>query len=189
MPRGVRVIQDKEMKWVFLPRWIWFIFPLFALQAKTSPDLFSVGAGAFDFMRERHRTWQFEADYKFYTKYLSFPKYDLEIRPLVGLMGTIRGSVYACLGIDFDLLFWDHVLVAPGFAAGYCWQGHGKDLGYPIEFRSGIELAWQFSDWHRLGVHFYHLSNASIGHRNPGEESIVLFYAIPVRKGFPFYSK
>lgn len=150
------------------------------------PDFFSIGAGGFDFYREKHRTFEFELEYKFHLKCLKPPNRFLQFRPLVGVMATAKGSFYGYLGINFDLLFFDHILFAPGFAAGYYAHGGGKNLGYPIEFRSGIELAWQFSDWHRLGVHFYHLSNASIGKRNPGEESLVLFYDIPIISGFPF---
>ena len=93
-------------------------------------------------------------------------------------MANAWGSTYLYGGINFDLLFWDHLLIAPGFAAGWYNQGSGKDLGYPVEFRSGIELSYQFDDWRRLGIHFYHLSNASIGHRNPGEESLDVYYSI-----------
>lgn len=158
-----------------------------ALQAAEIPDFFSVAAGVFDISRERHRCMEFEMEYKCHVKWMKSPLDCLEFRPLAGLMGTVRGSIYGYLGINFDLLFFRHLLLAPGFAAGVYWKGHGKDLGYPLEFRSGIELAWQFDDWRRLGVHFYHLSNASLGHRNPGEESLVIYYDIPIRNGFPFY--
>jgi hypothetical protein len=157
-----------------------------SLQAACPPDFLSVAAGAFDFYREKNRAFEGEIEYKFLLKCLK-PPYDcVQFRPLVGVMATAKGSFYAYLGINFDLLFWDHILFAPGFAAGYYAAGKGKNLGYPIEFRSGVELAWQFSDWHRLGIHFYHLSNASLGRRNPGEESLVLYYDIPLIKGFPF---
>ena len=168
-------------------RWLLFILLCpFALNAAVPPDLFSVATGVFDLWREKWRTWEFEMEYKFHVKWLSSPFRCLEFRPLVGLMANARGSGYLYLGLNFDLLFFDHLLFAPGFAAGYYWEGRGKNLGYPIEFRSGVELAWQFSDWRRLGVHFYHLSNASIGNKNPGEESLVLYYDIPIKKGFPF---
>ena len=157
-----------------------------ALHATCPPDFLSFATGAFDLYREKHRTFEFEIEYKFHLKVLKPPNRYLNFRPLVGLMATAKGSFYGYFGINFDLLFFDHILFAPGFAAGYYVEGKGKNLGYPIEFRSGVELAWQFSDWHRLGVHFYHLSNASIGQRNPGEESLVLFYDIPLIKGFPF---
>lgn len=162
-----------------------FLLSAPALQAHP-PDFLSVATGAFDLYREKHRTFEFEIEYKFHLKCLKAPNRYLNYRPLVGVMATAKGSFYGYLGINFDLLFCDHILFAPGFAAGYYYQGKGKNLGYPIEFRSGVELAWQFSDWHRLGFHFYHLSNASIGNRNPGEESLVLFYDIPLIKGFPF---
>lgn len=149
-------------------------------------DLLSVGMGAFDFYREKHRTFEFEIEYKFHLKCLKQPNRYVQFRPLVGLMATAKGSVYGYVGLNFDLLFCHHIHFAPGFAAGYFSPGGGKNLGYPLEFRSGIELGWQFSDWHRIGIHFYHLSNASIGRRNPGEESLVFFYDIPIVKGFPF---
>ena len=167
-------------------KWIAVLLCLSVLQAAPPPDFFSFGAGAADFLRERRRTWEFEVEYKFHLRCLKSPNRYLEFRPLAGLRSSAQGSIYLYLGINFDLLFFDHLLFAPGFAAGYFAKGRGKDLGYPIEFRSGVEFAWQFADWHRLGIHFYHLSNASIGKRNPGEESLVLFYDIPIAKGFPF---
>lgn len=158
------------------------------LQAAHIPDLFSVGAGAFDFYRFKNRTFEFDLEYKAHFNCLRSPFHFLEFRPLIGVMTTAKGSGYLYAGINFDLLFFDHLLIAPGFAGGYYWQGSGKNLGYPLEFRSGIELAWQFSNWNRLGLHFYHLSNASLAKKNPGEESLILFYDIPITKNFPFGS-
>lgn len=155
--------------------------------ASSPPDLISFASGVFNLLHPRSTTCEFEAEYKFHVRSLKSPYHFLEFRPLVGLMMTARGSGYLYGGINFDLLFWNHLLIAPGFAAGYYWEGRGKNLGYPLEFRSGVELAWQFSDWHRLGIHFYHLSNASLSRRNPGEESLVLYYDIPLSNGFPFH--
>ncbi len=165
----------------------WLFVLLGASAHATAPvDYLSFGTGVYNVMKERWRSWEFDLEYKFHIRSLPSPNRYLEFRPLIGVMATVQGSVYAYLGLNFDLLFWDHLLLAPGFAAGYFSKGHGKDLGYPLEFRSGVELAWQFSDQRRLGLHFYHLSNASIGHKNPGEESFVFFYDIPLVKGFPF---
>lgn len=152
-----------------------------------SYDCISFAAGVYDLLREKGRTCEFSAEYKFHFECLKASQQFFEFRPLVGLMGTVRGSVYLYGGLNLDLLFWDHFVFAPGFAAGYYRKGGGKDLGYPLEFRSGIELGWQFADGHRLGAHFYHLSNASLGRKNPGEESLVLFYDIPIGNGFPFH--
>lgn len=157
-----------------------------SLHATCPPDFLSFAIGAYDFYRPKHRCCEFEIEYKFNVKWMKPPNKYVHFRPIVGAMATTKGSFYAYLGLNFDILFFDHLLFAPGFAAGYYAAGGGKNLGYPLEFRSGIELAWQFCDWHRLGIHFYHLSNASIGRKNPGEESLVLFYDIPLIKGFPF---
>ena len=101
-------------------------------------------------------------------------------------MATIEGTSYLYAGLNFDLFAGEKIVIAPGFAAGWYRAGGGKNLAVILEFRSGVELAWQFEDASRLGVHFYHLSNASLGSRNPGEESLVLFYDIPIKSGFPF---
>ncbi len=159
------------------------------LFAERTPDYFTVGLGSYDFHRENRRAVEIDLEYNFHPKCFKSPFRFLEFRPLVGLMATAKGSGYAYIGLNLDLLFRDHILISPGLAGGYYWQGGGKDLGYPLEFRSGIELAWQFSDWRRLGLHFYHLSNASLGRKNPGEESLILFYDIPISKNFPFGSK
>lgn len=149
------------------------------------PDTVSFGMGAFDFYRNSHRTWEFNFEYKFYPSWVGSPIF--EVRPVTGIMMTALGSGYVWGGLDFDFVLLNHWVLAPGFAAGYYWQGHGKNLGYPLEFRSGIEIGYQFDDGRRLGIHFYHLSNASLGHKNPGEESLILYYEIPAIKGFPFF--
>lgn len=141
--------------------------------------------GAFDFYRTRHRTWEFDVEYKFYPNWIRSAIF--EVRPVLGIMATALGGGYLSGGLDFDFVFWKHLVIAPGFCAGFYWQGSGKNLGYPLEFRSGIEIGYQFDDYRRLGIHFYHLSHAGLGSRNPGEESLVLYYEIPAISGFPFF--
>ena len=170
-------------------KFLLFFFSTLSLFAERTPDYFTVGLGAYDFHRDKRRAVEMDLEYNFHPKWLGSPFRFLEFRPLFGLMATAKGSGYLYVGLNLDLLFWDHLLISPGLAGGYYWQGSGKDLGYPIEFRSGVELAWQFSDWRRLGIHFYHLSNASLGRKNPGEESLILFYDIPISKCFPFGCK
>ncbi|MDE3055893.1 MAG: acyloxyacyl hydrolase [Verrucomicrobiota bacterium] len=152
------------------------------------PDWISFVGGIFDVTKEKHRTIEIDLEYKFHIKAMSGPFEFLEFLPLVGIMANAEGGGYVYGGINFDFLFWDHLVIAPGFAAGGYWAGSGKNLGFPLEFRSGIELGWQFDDGRRIGTHFYHLSNASLGKKNPGEESLVFYYDLPIRKKFPFYN-
>ncbi len=156
-----------------------------SLSAGPRYDQVSFYSGVFDLMRERHRTFEFGVEYKFFPSWGS-PLHFMAFRPLLGVMANALKSTYLYGGIDFDLFASDHFVITPGFAAGWYSAGDGKNLGYPLEFRSCLETAWQFNDQGRLGVMFYHISNAGLGSRNPGEESLVLFYDIPIKRGFPF---
>lgn len=156
-----------------------------SLSASQRSDQFSVYGGAFDFMRTRHRALEFGMEYKFYPGWRS-PFDFLDFRPLTGIMANMKMSTYLYGGINFDIFPTEHFVIAPGFAAGWYNKSKGKNLGYPIEFRTGVEISWQADDQSRFGLYFYHLSNAGLGTKNPGSESIVLIYDIPIRSGFPF---
>ena len=69
-----------------------------------------------------------------------------------------------------------------GFAPTIYYRGTGVDLGFPLEFRSSVELAYRFDDRSRLGAQIYHLSNASLGWQNPGTEVLMLSYSVPITR-------
>ena len=69
--------------------------------------------------------------------------------------------------------------IRPNAAVGAFYKGNGKDLGSVVEFKTGAEFAYRFEDHSRLGLQFDHISNAGIGKRNPGTESLVLFWSFP----------
>ena len=61
----------------------------------------------------------------------------------------------------------------PASPAGPYLRGRGKDLGHVFEIRSGLEIAYRFNNRSRLGLLFYHISNAGLGDdRNPGAEAL-----------------
>lgn len=153
-------------------RFFLFLVPIFCF---AKPSILSLGIGAFDFHRDRYRTTEFRVEYKSCLEYAT-------IRPMIGAMGTIEKSFYLYGGFGLDWILKEHLLISPNFAAGYYNKGEGKNLHFPLEFRSGIELGWVFCNQYRIGIHFYHISNASLGHKNPGEESLVLFFSIPIGK-------
>lgn len=101
------------------------------------------------------------------------------VHPLASLMVTEKGSVYICGGICYDLKM-GRVVFTPGFAPGFYFKNKGKSLHFPLEFRSSVALSVELWGYHRLGVQFYHISNGSLGRKNPGEESLVAFYSIAV---------
>ena len=59
-------------------------------------------------------------------------------------------------------------------------RGTGVDLGGPIEFRSGIEVAYHMENGMRLGLGWDHRSNLEIYARNPGVEMVHVRLSIPL---------
>jgi len=103
------------------------------------------------------------------------------VRPLAAFTCTDRGSYYFCAGAGLDIFLGKHLVLTPSFAPGIYFKGNkGKELGSILEFRSSIELSAQLPNKARLGAQYYHISNASLGFKNPGSESLIIFYAIPL---------
>lgn len=101
-------------------------------------------------------------------------------KPLVGVMASSDAAFYGYAGVLVDFYMGRRVVLTPSFAAGLYEDGDGKDLGHAVEFRSSMELAYRFDDRSRLGVSFYHLSNAGLSNNNPGTEVLSLNYSIPL---------
>jgi len=137
------------------------------------PSLLSLGVGTFDTLRPKERMLQFQAEYQWSASWHG-------VQPIAGLMVTEKGSIYVCAGACYDIYLGKYLVLTPSFAPGIYFKNGGKDLGYPLEFRSSIALSAEFGNCHRLGVQFYHISNASVGYKNPGEESLVVFYSIAI---------
>jgi lipid A 3-O-deacylase len=106
------------------------------------------------------------------------------LQPIVGVALTHQGALDVYAGFAFDVGAGPLVL-RPSFAPSAYRRGGGKDLGKVLEFRSGIEIGWRFDQGVRLGIELYHLSNASLGERNPGENSLLVTLAIPLRPPRP----
>lgn len=103
------------------------------------------------------------------------------LQPMVGAMVTGEGGVYGYAGFATDLFFGSRWVLTPSLAAGAYSEGGGLDLGHVVEFRSSLALGYRFDNRSRLGLRFYHLSNAGLGDRNPGVEVLDLTYSLPLR--------
>lgn len=140
--------------------------------ARETPSQMMVGLGVFNIIKEPKRP-QVLLEYRHNADYHN-------VRPLVGLTFTDRGSIYIYGGAALDIFLGKHFVVAPSFAPGFYFKCAGKELGCVLEFRSCLEAAYILPNKGRLGAMFYHISNASIGFKNPGEESLIFYYAIPL---------
>ncbi len=147
-------------------------------EEEKEPRMLNIAGGIFNVLHGRKAfTYQFEyrSDFEIYRSEPLF------IRPLMGLMGTTDGNLYIYGGLAFDIFVGKYVVITPSFAPGVYFQGkHGKDLGFPLEFRSSLELSGVVHKKSRVGVQFYHISNASLGSKNPGTECLMFFYGIPL---------
>ena len=93
-----------------------------------------------------------------------------KISPITGGFLTGKSAFYIYTGAqaEYDLgLF----TVTPSFAPGYYNYGDGKDLGSALEFKSEIQVSLNLSDNTELGMSYNHISNASLGDKNPGANS------------------
>ena len=109
-----------------------------------------------------------------------------DVKPFVGLEATSSSATYFLAGIYLDdnagVLFTGEsskFLVTPSFGFGSYNAGSGKELGYTLEFRTTIEISYQFENKNRIGLSLGHISNADLGADNPGVEVISLSYQIP----------
>jgi lipid A 3-O-deacylase len=101
------------------------------------------------------------------------------LRPLAAFFITTDTNFFFCVGLGYDIFIGRRIVLTPSFAPGYYGHSSGKKLGYPLNFRSAIELAYIFDNKGRLGAQFYHISNAHMLHKNPGANELFIFYAIP----------
>src|SRR6266481_2217649 len=101
------------------------------------------------------------------------------VAPFVGTFGTAKGAFYGYGGFGFDINFTERFVLTPTAAVGYFTHGRGVDLGAHTEFRTGAEIDYRFENLTRVGVGFYHMSNAGIGLHNPGAELATFVLTMP----------
>lgn len=96
------------------------------------------------------------------------------LRPAAGGVMTSEGAVYGYAGFRLEIPLAGRWTLVPQTGAGVYDRGDDKDLGGSIQFRSGLELNYRLGRENRLGLVFYHLSNAGFDETNPGAESLIL---------------
>ena len=92
------------------------------------------------------------------------------ISPVTGAMITADSATYIYTGIEANYSV-GVLNLTPSFTPGLYRQGSGKDLGHPLEFKSEVQLSLDLSEGTNLGMSYNHVSNASLGKKNPGANS------------------
>lgn len=152
------------------PLWLGaFLLLLAAAPARADGPWLAASAGRFNISKTGKRV-EIGLELRYPTDW-----YGLEIA--VGAAGTEDGNVWVYGGLRRDFELESRWRLTPGFAIALYEEGDGKDLGGVVEFRSSIELAYLLNRRSRVGLTFYHLSNAGIYDKNPGSNSLVASYA------------
>jgi hypothetical protein len=102
------------------------------------------------------------------------------LKPFGGIMANTYGDVYFYAGINIPFKLARFLEVGIGFAPGYYYLGQGINLGYPLEFRSSVNLNYVFPGKTAIGLEFSHISNANLGTSNPGTETLVVYFRFPL---------
>ncbi len=125
-------------------------------------------SGMFDFSDDGQRAILFGAEHQ--NENLVRDSFLGRISPVTGLMITENNTAYGYTGIQafYNL---GQLNFIPSFTPGLYSQGDGKDLGHMIEFKSELQFSLDLSSESELGFSYNHISNASLGDKNPGANS------------------
>ena len=93
------------------------------------------------------------------------------LSPITGAMITEANATYFYTGVKAQYKI-GAIEITPSFAPGYYNKGDGKDLGHSLEFKSEVQISLELpKNNSQLGFSYNHISNASLGDKNPGANS------------------
>ena len=131
----------------------------------------NVFTGMFDFSDDKQSSGiiglQHQSDDLFRKSFLG------RLSPITGGFITEKSAIYLYTGAqaEYDVGIFT---ITPSFAPGYYNTGNGKDLGSALEFKSEIQMSLNLSDSTEFGMSYNHISNASLGDKNPGANSYMI---------------
>ena len=92
------------------------------------------------------------------------------LSPVTGAMVTADSATYVYTGVQTEYKL-GKMNITPSFTPGLYGAGNGKDLGHMVEFKSEIKLSLDLPKNSGVGFSYNHISNASLGDKNPGANS------------------
>ena len=97
------------------------------------------------------------------------------LSPITGALVTADGAGYFYTGVQAQYKI-GKINLTPSFTPGIYEKGSGKDLGHAIEFKSEVQLSLNLLENSQFGMSYNHISNASLGDKNPGANSYMFNY-------------
>ena len=92
------------------------------------------------------------------------------LSPVSGFLVTGDSATYLYTGVQAEYNI-GKMNLTPSFTPGLYGKGDGKDLGHMVEFKSELQLSFDLLEDSELGFSYNHISNASLGEKNPGANS------------------
>ena len=92
------------------------------------------------------------------------------LSPVTGALITGDNASYIYTGVQAQYKM-GSINFTPSFTPGLYHEGDGKDLGHLLEFKSELQLSYKTTDTTNFAVSYNHVSNASLGDKNPGANS------------------
>ena len=129
---------------------------------------FNIYSGIFDFSDDGKRSALIGFQHQ--NENLNRDTFLGNLSPITGFMITADSAGYIYTGIQAQYKV-GALNIVPSFTPGLYHEGNGKDLGHLLEFKSEIQLSLDLSKTSELGLSYNHISNASLGDKNPGANS------------------
>ena len=124
--------------------------------------------GMFDFSDDGQRAGLFGMQHQ--NENLTRDSFLGTLSPITGFMITENNAGYIYTGIQAQYSI-GNLNITPSFSPGLYGEGDGKDLGHVLEFKSELQLSLDLFSNSQLGFSYNHISNASLGEKNPGANS------------------
>jgi len=129
---------------------------------------FNLYTGMFDFSDEGKRATLIGFQHQ--NENLNRDTFLGNLSPITGGMITADNASYIYTGIQAQYKL-GAINLTPSFTPGLYFEGDGKDLGHILEFKSEVQLSLNIFQNSELGLSYNHISNASLGDKNPGANS------------------
>ena len=129
---------------------------------------FNVYSGMFDFSDDGKRSTLIGIQHQ--NENLNRDTFLGNLSPITGALITSDNAGYIYTGVQAQYKI-GILNITPSFTPGLYHEGDGKDLGHMLEFKSEVQLSLDLSKNTELGFSYNHLSNASLGDKNPGANS------------------
>jgi len=129
---------------------------------------FNVYTGMFDFSDDGKRSTLIGLEHQ--DENLNRDTFLGNLSPITGFLFTADNAGYFYTGVQAQYKM-GVLNFTPSFTPGLYHEGDGKDLGHVIEFKSELQFSLDLSKSSELGFSYNHISNASLGDKNPGANS------------------